>query len=426
MKTSLSIGFLVGLNLIFTFLIQWYVLVVIGPGSQTDALFASLTLPQFVLTVVSQSLMHVLVPLLTGLSDDEFWQDAWSFLVAITIIFGLLAIGLFVFASVWVPLLVPGFSASGKTLTIQLTRIQLISMVLTAVASVLLGIYHARQRFIRAEITPLLGSLVGLGLLWWGLPRYGIIAVSWVMVIRLAIQVILLFFGIPQFQKPSFKSARLKDAWQKIRPLLLGTAYYKTDPIIDRFLLSMTARGDLSLLYLGQQIYSIPLLINNSAIAAPMVPQLATHAKSNEWLRFRRIYQHRILLISGMSIIGFLFWLLFGHMFLNLMVGYGEITDDNVQQLWCLMILLIGFPIGGALGQILASSFYAKSNTTTPTQIGIVGFTIGAILKIVGYLVAGLTGIVIATTIYYFFNALVEFIFLEREVGHAASTGSST
>ncbi|MCQ3929774.1 MAG: virulence factor MviN [Chloroflexi bacterium] len=424
MKISLSIGVLVGFNLVITFLIQWYILIVIGPGEQTDALFASLTLPQFVLTVISQSLMHVLVPLLTGLGEDEFWQDAWSFLFIVVILFGLLALVLFVLAPIWIPLLVPGFSADGKALTVRLTRIQLITMVLTAVSTVLLGIYHARQRFIRAEFTPLLGSLVGLGLLWWGLPRYGIITASWVMVIRVGIQVILLLTGVSHFQKPNFKSPRLGDGWRKIRPLLLGTAYYKTDPIIDRFLLSMTTRGNLSLLYLGQQIYSIPLMIINSAIAAPMVPQLARHAKSDEWLQFRHTYRFRLLLISGLSVTGLILWLTIGSMLLKRVVGYGEVTTDNVQQLWWLMILLIGFPVGGSLGQILASSFYAKGNTTSPTQIGIIGFTIGAILKLVGFVFFGLTGIVVATTSYYFFNALVEFVFLEREVDRAISTRS--
>jgi hypothetical protein len=59
--------------------------------------------------------------------------------------------------------------------------------------------------------------------------------------------------------------------WWRVKPLLMGTAYYKTDSLIDRLLLSMTSSGTLSLYYFGQQIYGAGNGILVKAIVGPLV-----------------------------------------------------------------------------------------------------------------------------------------------------------
>src|SRR5687768_3231771 len=57
---------------------QWYVLTRVGPGSQTDALFAGMMVPQFILAVVAGSLSYVLVPVLATESDGARGRLAWT------------------------------------------------------------------------------------------------------------------------------------------------------------------------------------------------------------------------------------------------------------------------------------------------------------------------------------------------------------
>ena len=44
-----------------------------------DALYACMVMPALVLGIVQSSLMHVLVPLLTVSSKENFRRDAWGF-----------------------------------------------------------------------------------------------------------------------------------------------------------------------------------------------------------------------------------------------------------------------------------------------------------------------------------------------------------
>ena len=87
---------------------------------------------QFVFIVLTATLLPVLVPLLTTRDAKHFSADAWSFFSLIAALFSLIGVILYASSGAWVPLLVPGFSATGKSLTVSLTKIQFVSMVLNA------------------------------------------------------------------------------------------------------------------------------------------------------------------------------------------------------------------------------------------------------------------------------------------------------
>src|SRR5882672_11293037 len=175
MKQTITLALLAGTNILVTLLFQWYVITQLGVGLETDALFAGMAVPQIILLVVSSSLTHVLVPLLATEDSGTFRQNAWGFFLGISGIFAVLALLLSVSAGFWVPWLVPGFSKAGQSLTVSLTRIQLLGMIFTAAVSVLWSVYHARQQFIWVELSTLLSSAIGLALLFKILPVYGVV-----------------------------------------------------------------------------------------------------------------------------------------------------------------------------------------------------------------------------------------------------------
>ena len=160
MKQTIQLGGLSAANTVMTFLLQWYVLIQLGTGAETDALFAGLTIPQLVLVVISGSLTHVLVPILAGENKLQQKQEAWSLIFLVGGLFGIIAILLSVTASLWIPITVPGFDAAGKALTLELTRIQLLGMMFTAINGVQISVYYARQQFVWAELIPLVSSII--------------------------------------------------------------------------------------------------------------------------------------------------------------------------------------------------------------------------------------------------------------------------
>ena len=162
MKQTIQLSVLSAANTVLSFFFQWYVLTQLGAGTVTDAFFAGMTVPQLVLVVISGSLTHVLVPILAGEDGERQRQDAWSLIILVGGLFGLIATLLSVTASIWIPLTVPGFDNAGKTLTEELTRIQLIGMVFAAINGVQCSVYYARQQFIWTELAAIFTSLIAL------------------------------------------------------------------------------------------------------------------------------------------------------------------------------------------------------------------------------------------------------------------------
>lgn len=408
MKQAFQLGILSSLNIGITFLFQWYVLIQLGPGVETDALFAGMVVPQIVLAVISGSLMHVLVPLLAGESEHRLRHDAWGLLILIGGLFGMLAVLLFVAAQWWVPFTVPGFNEAGKKLTAEIVRIQLIGMVFSAVNGVQWAAYHARQRFLWAEFMPILSSVFAFLLLILTLPRFGVIAAAWIGTLRMAMQTLLLAPGMGIPVRPDFRSATIQQAWQRIKPLLLGTAYYKTDPLLDRFLLSTASSGSLSLYYLAQQIYSAVNQVINKSIVAPLVPVLSMLHKDGDKTGFQRAYHRKLLQMAAICLAGLLVIGFFGRAILGLLVGYGNVSSDSLANLWWIMIWLGGMFVGSAMGQISSSSFYALGDTITPTRLGIYSYTFYIPAKIGLFYCFGVFGLALATSAFFVLNFFLQ------------------
>jgi peptidoglycan biosynthesis protein MviN/MurJ (putative lipid II flippase) len=231
----------------------------------------------------------------------------------------------------------------------------------------------------------------------------------------MGMQTLLLAPGMGWPVCPDLKSAAIREAWQRIKPLLLGTVYYKTDPLVDRFLLSSAGSGSLSLYYLAQQIYGAVSQVLNKAIAAPLVPVLSMLHKAGDRNGFRRAYHRKLLAVAIISIAGLLALVLIGQGILALLVGHGNISASNITQLWWIMIWLGGMFVGGVMGQIASSSFYACGDTITPTRMSMLTYTAYIPSKLVAFYFWGVGGLAIATSVYYITNLSLQIYLLEKQ-----------
>lgn len=415
MKLALKLGFLSFTNLAILFVFQWLAVTRLGPGVETDALFASMTLPLLVLSVVVGSLMHVLVPLFSGEDEESLRRDAWGFFWLVLFVFGLLATILFLTAPFWVPLTVPGFSDVGKQLTVRLTQIQLIGMVLSAVNCVQWAAYHARQSFIWAEAAPVLSGIFSLIVLIFLLPIYGVYAVAWMSIFRLVLQGLLLLPGMGMPTKPALRSVSAIRAWTRIRPLLIGSAYTKTEPLIDRFLLSSAGAGVLSIYALAQQVYGAVNQVIAKAISSPLVPALSRLHKADDSKNFQSIYQKKLILVAILCSMGYITFVIFGEWILKILIAYERFNADDISTLYWILIWLVGVFIGGALGQIASSAFYATGDTKSPVFISTITYTVYAPAKILVYVTYSIEGLALLSSIYYLVDFFIIYMYQCRQ-----------
>jgi putative peptidoglycan lipid II flippase len=415
MRLSIWLALIGAASMVGAFLIQWLVVVIIGPGRETDALIASAAVPQLILAVVSGSLIHVLVPLLAGEDVETARKEGWTLLLGVTALFGVFAMILGITSGWWVPAIFPGFEASGVQLLLDLSRIQFLGMIFTAAAAVLAAYCYSRNRFVLAESTQLGATILAAASIYWILPIVGIRGAAWVTVARSAAVTLFLLPFLGRFALAERAGDLLRKAWERIRPLLVGSLYYKTDPLIDRMLASMAPAGALSLYYLGSQMSTSGAQVLNISVAAPLIPKLAAYAKSGEWDLFRAAYRKRLAVLLGLTVAPYLVLIFAGRSLLELVIGYGGVTSENVAFLWQVMVALGGVLIAGSLGYVTSGAFYARGDTRTPTRIGIVSYTIYVPLKILVFVRFGLIGVAISTSIYFIVNVVVQFYLAERK-----------
>ena len=308
----------------------------------------------------------------------------------------------------WVPLTVPGFNEVGKALTVEIVRIQLIAMIFTGLNGVQWAVYHAQQRFLWAEFTTMLSSTLALLLLVWALPRFGVTVAAWIGTLRMATQTLLLAPGMGVPVCPDLRSTTIRKAWRRIKPLLLGSAYYKTDPLIDRFLLSTASSGTLSLYYLANQIFSAASRVLNQAIAVPLVPVMSVLHKSGDKIGFKRSYHRKLLQAAAISFTGILVLGFFGRAILGLLVVYGNVSDTYAADLWWIMICLCGLFAGSVMGQVSSCAFYALGDTVTPSRLGIYSYTFSVPAKIACFYFFDVLGLALVTSMFFVVNFILQ------------------
>jgi putative peptidoglycan lipid II flippase len=399
MRRGVVLGIVASANLLFSFAFQWLLLTSLGPGRQTDAYFAAVIIPQITLSVVVGALVPVLVPLLATQSDEDYRRVGWAFLHLVAAVFGTLAVILGATAGYWVPLVYPGFEPATQMLTVELARIQLVAMVVAAMAAVPWAMNHARQRFVWAETCPVIGGALALVALRVGLrplgPRAG------ASVLESAAQLLLLIPILRSYVRPRLAEDALHEAWRRLRPMLGSTLFYKSDRIVDRYLASLAGPGGLSLIHLAQQICAGGLLIVSKAISAPLVPQLALDARQAEWVRFRRQTRRALALAVAVSTAGVIAVWLVGEPLLTLIFAHGRFDPARIADLRTLLIALAGMAIGGSAGSVAANAFYAQGETRLVAMVGITGFVVGALTKVLAAARWGTLGVAVGASVHY-------------------------
>jgi putative peptidoglycan lipid II flippase len=413
-RLSIALSMFTAVNMVVIYAYQWYAVRVASLGGGTDALFAGLVVPQLILAVVTGSLTFVLVPLLAEVhSDAEYRVLGWTFFVAIGALFLGITVVLAALADTWVPWTVPGFDAVTRALAIRLTRVHLLGMFFTAMTTVVWSVYNARHRFLWVEGSGALASVLGLVVLVGLTPSMGIAAAAWAMTLRPVLHLLMLLPGMGRPTVIDWRRNRevMARLWRRIRPLLLGSTYSKSDQLVDRFLASMALPGQLSLLHLAQQIFGAGNQVLTRALSTPALPRMAKLASAGEWRSLSRLVRSYLGPIAAITVGVLAVIVAVGRPTLGLVFG---LPTEDARLLWLVLIALGGLWIGGALAQILTTGFYSFGETVIPTRVGVVGFTLGIVLKILGFKTFGVIGLALGTSTYSMLNAVMHFVFLTK------------
>ena len=85
-RRRLTLGTLALTSMLLSIVIQWQIIVGLGPGAMTDAYFASQVVPSVLMVIIGSSVSHVLVPFVIEMTPGERQVNTWGMLLALTIV----------------------------------------------------------------------------------------------------------------------------------------------------------------------------------------------------------------------------------------------------------------------------------------------------------------------------------------------------
>jgi putative peptidoglycan lipid II flippase len=421
---SVHLSAITTFQIVVSFAIQLYTVTCFGAGRETDALYTGLTLPLVLTVLVIETFTVVVIPLLTAEPELEVRRLGWQLFLASAGFFCLVCILLFVLAPLFVPLLVPGFSAAQQQLTVRMTRIQVWTLIGTGCYAVLSALYQVRNRFVWALLSQLIASLVGAFLLVWKLKEFGIMFGAWMQLLIAIVPVVLLLPILGPLPSFHLRSDFFKRIWLNMRPMLMGKAYFMINAPIDRVLASHLAPGTIVIFELVSRFYNAILRILNKGIVMPTLPPLSRLAQEGKWAKFLSLYRRKswqMGLVGLIVIMGILVVVTLGRIFaapLHLASITGKLSPENLSVLWLITVLMAAVLPSTCISNLQGNAFFAQGDTRTPTRIGVVFCTLGFGTKITGFFLAGVKGVVLAGTFGAISTAIVNEIVLRRRLNN--------
>jgi len=310
-------------------------------------------------------------------------------------------------SSWWVPLLLPGFSSAGHVLVTEIAPMLAFAAGIQALGQNIAAVHRARERYIWPEVSNLIANICFLIGVWLFVPRFGVHAAAWLVLIRSVLATSLMVRDVRLNTQPRLPAAIRRSIWRKYRPLLLGASVYKTGPVVDRYLASQGPPGAITLLGFALYVYQMFLFVVEKGIAAPLVTKAALRSGDGRLRQLRTDYAHALTVAGSIALLAwFMVWFA-GTEGLALVVGYGNVSTENIQLLYELMLVLGAMPVAGVVGQLAASCLYGLGETGTVTRVAVLNFFIAVFLKVVLFREMGLFGLAIGIVAYQLLNALV-------------------
>lgn len=413
-----TLGALAILQVLASLATQLLVLSLVGAGSQTDAYVAAQTLPLLVFTIFSVPLQSVWQPRFAQLWPDENgWRDAQRAAQGqVLTVCCATTLPLFVTAGYWVQWLFPGFDASQHELAAEMARVLFIGCILNTQTWLLTAALRSRERFVVPELISLGGTVVMLIALSILLPTWGIKLAAWLGLAR-SVGVFLSLFVISGRPVPSFAAAVAeRHAWRSAMPLVGGSVIYKTGPVVDRFWSSHSPPGGVTAFNLVQLGMSAAGSVLEKMFAVPVVPQLARLVAAGDFKAVRSQYRRVIAQVTLATLVVPLGLLLLYPVWADMIAWTLRLESHLAWDLWLLCFLLLGYMHVVACGYVVVSVFYAMGDTRTPVLMSLASYLLGVLIKSAAYLLWGLNGLAVASSVYYLFNLLATSMLLERAI----------
>jgi len=424
-KSFLLVGFLFATDKLIALLRQILVGQRFGVGAELDAFNAANNLPDMLFALISGGAMAVaVIPVLTETLDREGKDAAWALFSRLAnwafLITASMAVILAVFAEPFIShVVVPNLDPEYQALTTRLMRLDLLALLIFSISGLVMGALQANKHFLLPGLAPILynfGLIFGVLVL---VPLYGIFGLAYGTIfgaaLHLAIQIpALIRYGFRWTPSLDWRSPGVIKAATLMGPRILTVAAIQTIFVATDNFASGLGEGAITALAYGWLILQVPETILGSALGTVLLPTLSELSDRGKLDELQRMIRRAVLATLGMTLPVLVLGIpLMGIAVRMVFEGRAFTAEDSAMVAAAARIFLLGLP-AHALIETAVRSFYARQDARTPLWTGLATAALFIALCFMLTPTVGYTGVAIANSSAYTFEAVLLLILMRR------------
>ena len=393
-----------------------------------DAFFAAFRIPDFLFQLVAAgALASALVPVLASLFATGEDRRAWRVLSTVTTLILAALFLLTLIAELLAPQLVafiaPGFGGDKLQLTVELTRVMLLSPLFMAGGAIASAALNARGRFAAAAVAPLvynLGIIAGAVFL---VPVLGVPGLAAGVVLGAAGHLLVQLPGMASIGARVRPSIDLADpptrrALVLMGPRAIGLGATQIVFVVMTSLGTGLPDGSITAFNFAFALLQIPIGVIGVPLGTVLLPSLSREAAVGGTEAFRRLLVRGLGLLAYVMIAITAIGAVVAADVVRVVYGYAHLDAQVAGWIAAsLAVFMLGLTAHSLIA-VLARAFYALQDTATPVVAGIVAVGINIVVGVTLVGPLGLVGLAIAIAVGAWLETVALVVLLQRRLPH--------
>ena len=314
--------------------------VTFGVGNSLDSYFAAFQVPNFAYNLlISATLSVAFIPVFCEFlhkDKEEAWRIANSILNLTIIAMGILAFIFFLGAPWLVKLISPGFSGDKYSLTVNLTRMLMLSPWLFSISSIFSSILNSFRSFFLVALAPLIYNIsIICGILFLA-PIMGIYGVVLAVIIGAFLHISIQIPGAVKFgfrwrRVIDWKNRGVKEILKLIAPRILAIDASQISQLVGTIIGSTLMIGSVAIFNLVFNIELLPISIFAVSFVVSVFPSLSSDIARGNFEDFKRDFSYSarqiIFFLIPLAILTFVF----RAQVIRLVIGTRNLSWDNTR-----------------------------------------------------------------------------------------------
>jgi putative peptidoglycan lipid II flippase len=395
---------------------------IVGPGMILDAFIFAFKFPNFFRRMFAEGAFNAaFVPLFAGRVQEEGQEAARRYageVAAVMTAWMLFLTMLAMAAMPWI-MIVLAWGWTGQPekfdLTVTLTRITFPYLMFMVLMAMLSGMLNSMGRFAATAAAPILLNVVLIAALL--LVHYGVVeaaghALAWAVAIAGIAQFLWLVLAcrrmaiLPRMPLPKLTPG-VRRLFTLMLPGVIGASVVHINLLIDVFLATLLPEGSLSFLFLADRINQFPLGVVGVSVGVALLPLMTRQLRAGDAAAAAHNQNRAIEFALFLTVPAAAAFLALGEPIVRVVFERGAFLPEHTPQTaLALAAFAVGLP-AAVLIKAFQPGFYAREDTVTPFKIGVTAVFLNIVLAVTLMQFILHVGIALATSIAYWFNAIL-------------------